>query len=166
MPGVILWASPLILSFFPWEKGPQNYPQWMLWRPLSQGERDRVRGDALGIIRNIWIQSPESFRGAVRQARVEAHCGRGWAGQRMEAEARFVSYHRAWLPSAHTGSDFFTRRSSRTCRAVPSGSRVRWIRRHCRTLACPRRPARSAAIRVPRRHWDRQCGRSLSSRPS
>ncbi len=36
--------SPLILSFSPWEKGPLNRARRLRWRPLSHGERDRVRG--------------------------------------------------------------------------------------------------------------------------
>ena len=37
-------VTPLILSFPPWEKG-RLYNAWRK-RPLSQGERDRVRGVA------------------------------------------------------------------------------------------------------------------------
>ena len=45
MAGVLFSSvTPLILSFSPWEKGPLNYPQQEFWRPLSHGERDRVRG--------------------------------------------------------------------------------------------------------------------------
>ena len=36
--------SPLILSFSPREKGPLNSPRSAQHRPLSHGERDRVRG--------------------------------------------------------------------------------------------------------------------------
>ncbi len=39
--------SPLILSFSPWEKGPLNRARRLRWRPLSHGERDRVRGGTL-----------------------------------------------------------------------------------------------------------------------
>jgi hypothetical protein len=38
--------APLILSFSPWEKGRLNSAQSVQHRPLSQGERDRVRGVA------------------------------------------------------------------------------------------------------------------------
>ena len=42
-----LAAYPLILSFSPWKKEPSNCPQRIFWRPLSHGERVRVRGDSL-----------------------------------------------------------------------------------------------------------------------
>jgi hypothetical protein len=42
-----LKVQPLILSFSLWEKEPSNYPQRDFWRPLSQRERDRVRGCTL-----------------------------------------------------------------------------------------------------------------------
>jgi hypothetical protein len=37
-------VAPLILSFSPWEKGRLNSARSVQHRPLSQGERDRVRG--------------------------------------------------------------------------------------------------------------------------
>ena len=39
--------SPLILSFSPWEKGRQNNARSVPHRPLSHGEKDRVRGGTL-----------------------------------------------------------------------------------------------------------------------
>ena len=40
-------VTPLILSFSPWEKGRLNSARSVQHRPLSHGERDRVRGNAL-----------------------------------------------------------------------------------------------------------------------
>ena len=44
--------SPLILSFSPWEKGRLNNARSVPHRPLSQGERDRVRGETLSLTRD------------------------------------------------------------------------------------------------------------------
>jgi hypothetical protein len=44
-------GSPLILSFSPWEKGRLNKALSLQHRSLSQGERDRVRGDPPGSLR-------------------------------------------------------------------------------------------------------------------
>ncbi len=54
--------SPLTLSFSPWEKEPSNYPQRALGRPLSQGERDRVRGDSLHSRHHPRLVPPDAFQ--------------------------------------------------------------------------------------------------------
>ncbi len=41
---VTMSLPPLILSFSPWEKGRLNKAVSVQHRPLSHGERDRVRG--------------------------------------------------------------------------------------------------------------------------
>ncbi len=41
-------VTPLILSFSPWEKGRLNGAWSVQHRPLSHGERDRVRGGRPG----------------------------------------------------------------------------------------------------------------------
>ncbi|MGO8955190.1 MAG: hypothetical protein ACLPWS_03475 [Rhodomicrobium sp.] len=44
--GATNWESPLILSFSPWEKERLNVDLSVQQRPLSHGERDRMRGES------------------------------------------------------------------------------------------------------------------------
>ncbi|MGO8954701.1 MAG: hypothetical protein ACLQF2_15450, partial [Rhodomicrobium sp.] len=48
-----------ILSFSPWERGRLNKAQRSQHRPLSHGERDRVRGGALGHGGMSWARRRE-----------------------------------------------------------------------------------------------------------
>jgi HlyD family secretion protein len=64
-----LSATPLTLSLSPWERGPSNSARSVPHRPLSHGERDRVRGVA---IRSR--QNRGTGRTYVSQARRVAAC--------------------------------------------------------------------------------------------